>query len=81
MKYKHLTTTERELIAKKLRLGMSIRAIALALERSPSSISREIRRNSLHKIYAPETARLAIRSDGFREIVGVETDCAENAVT
>ena len=23
----------------------------------------------------------AIRSDGFREIVGVETDCAENAVT
>jgi IS30 family transposase len=59
MKYKHLTTTERELIAKKLRLGLSIRAIALALERSPSSISREIRRNSLHEIYAPETARLA----------------------
>jgi len=29
------------------------------LERSPSSILREIRRNSLFKIYAPETARLA----------------------
>jgi IS30 family transposase len=59
MKYKHLTATERELIAKKLRLGLSIRAIAQALERSPSSISREIRRNSLTEIYAPETARLA----------------------
>ena len=59
MKYAHLNATERELIAKKLRVGESIRAIAKALERSPSSISREIRRNSLTDRYAPETARLA----------------------
>jgi IS30 family transposase len=52
-------TTERELIAKKLRLGMSIQSIALALERSPSSISREISSNSLIEIYAPESVRLA----------------------
>ena len=59
MKYAHLTTTERELIAKKLRAGESIRAIAKSLERSPFSIYREIRRNKTNEIYAPETARLA----------------------
>lgn len=59
MKYAHLNATERELIAKKLRVGESMRAIAKALERSPSSISREIRRNSLADRYAPQTARLA----------------------
>jgi IS30 family transposase len=59
MKYAHLNVTEREFIAKKLHTGESIRAIAKALERSPSSISREIRRNSLADNYVPKTARLA----------------------
>ena len=59
MKYAHLNTTERELIAKKWRAGESIRSIAKSLERSPSSMSREIRRNKTNEIYAPETARLA----------------------
>ena len=62
MKYAHLNATERELIAKKLRVGESMRAIAKALERSPSSVSREIRRNSLADNYVPETARLAAES-------------------
>ena len=59
MKYAHLNVTERELIAKKLHAGESIRTISKALERSPSSISREIRRNSLADNYVPKTARLA----------------------
>ena len=62
MKYAHLNATERELIAKKLRVGESMRAIEKALERSPSSVSREIRRNSLADRCAPETARLAAES-------------------
>ena len=79
MKYAHLNATERELIAKKLHAGESIRAIAKALERSPSSISREIRRNSLTEIYAPETARLAAEKRA-RNSRNAKTISAENWV-
>ncbi|WP_130621058.1 IS30 family transposase [Dyella amyloliquefaciens] len=40
-----LTLAEREEISRALALGRSIRAIALQLERAPSTISREIRRS------------------------------------
>lgn len=43
--YTHLTLSEREYLEEKLKEGRSIRQIAAALERSPSTISREIRRN------------------------------------
>ena len=43
--YTHLTLSEREYLEGKLKEGVSIRKIAAALERSPSTISREIRRN------------------------------------
>ena len=43
--YTHLTLSEREYREEKLKEGVSIRKIAAALERSPSTISREIRRN------------------------------------
>lgn len=46
MSYSHLTITERGLIAQYLRNGLKIRRIAELLERSPSTISREIKRNS-----------------------------------
>ncbi len=59
MKHKHLTTTEREIITKKLLLAVSIRAISLALELSPSSTSREILSHLLSEIYALETVSLA----------------------
>ena len=46
MSYNHLTIEERSCIYQFLNLGMSIRKIAQALKMSPSTISREIKRNS-----------------------------------
>lgn len=46
MSYNHLIIEERACIYQFLNLGMSIRKIAQALKRSPSTISREIKRNS-----------------------------------
>lgn len=46
MKYTHLTYEERRNIAKMLKFKMSLREIAVELGRSPSTISREIKRNS-----------------------------------
>lgn len=46
MSYHHITITERCCIYQFLNSGMSIRAIAKALHRSPSTISREIARNT-----------------------------------
>ena len=43
---RYLGTTERIRIADRLREGCSLRQIAVELNRSPSTISREIRRNS-----------------------------------
>lgn len=43
--YKHLTLSEREYLEEKLKEGKSIRWIASSLGRSPSTISREIKRN------------------------------------
>ncbi len=46
MSYNHLTIDKRSCIYQFLNLGMSIRKIAQALKRSPSTISLEIKRNS-----------------------------------
>lgn len=58
MKYQHLTIEEREKIQEMLWQKSSIRNIAAALNRSPSSISREIQRNlpPIHYRYAPRLA-------------------------
>ena len=45
MSYKHITIFERSCIYQFLNLGMSIRQIAKAIKRSPSTISKEIKRN------------------------------------
>lgn len=47
MSYKHLTMTERCCIYQLKNNGVSVRAIAKALNRSPSTISREINRNKI----------------------------------
>jgi transposase, IS30 family len=47
-KYSHLTLREREEIALGLETGQKQREIASALNRSPSTISREIKRNKLY---------------------------------
>jgi len=54
--YEHLSCAEREEIFRLLKGGISRRKIALILGRSPATISREIRRNSSHLGYLPDTA-------------------------
>lgn len=57
MTYNHLTINERACIYQFRKLNMSIRAIAKALGRNPSTISREIKRNSDNNIYNPNIAQ------------------------
>jgi len=47
VKYNRITFEEREQISRLLEAGLSIRKIAIDLRRSPSSISRELRRSGL----------------------------------
>ena len=58
MKYTHFTIEEREKIQEMLWQKSSIRTIAISLDRNPSSISREIKRNypPKVKVYAPRLA-------------------------
>jgi len=61
MKYKHLTIEERETIQLMLWEKKSVRSIAKKLNRSPSSVSREINKNrdSLNRrFYIPRTAHV-----------------------
>lgn len=45
MNYKHLSCEERTLIQLSLEQGCTLRVIARSLQRVPSSISRELKRN------------------------------------
>ncbi len=58
MKYRHFTIKERETIQLMWWERRSIRSIAKALNRSPSSVSRELRRSfpPKHKVYTPRIA-------------------------
>jgi IS30 family transposase len=58
MGYKHFSIEERETIQSLWWERQSVRTIARALGRSPSSVSRELRRNfpSEHKVYTPRLA-------------------------
>jgi IS30 family transposase len=58
MKYRHFTIEEREKIQYMWWERKSIRVMAKALNRSPSSISRELKRSfpSRHKVYTPRIA-------------------------
>ena len=61
MSYTHLTRSERFCLEELLEKGLSIRAIARMLGRSPATISREVKRNSsrkgYHAYYAHNQAR------------------------
>src|SRR5580658_4475891 len=68
--YRHLTADERYRIARLREDGQSIRQIATALDRPPSTISRELKRNSgsqvgYQPLYADQQAR-ARRWTGLR---------------
>lgn len=54
--YKHLTTKERESILVLLTQGVTIRKIAEMLNRSPSTVSRELKRNTDKEGYSPSQA-------------------------
>jgi IS30 family transposase len=51
-----LTTTEREEISRQLARGVSLRAISHSLRRAPSTISREVARNSGRSLYRAAAA-------------------------
>ena len=57
MRYQHLKREERNEIAILLKKGYSLREIAYALKRSPSSVSREIKRNNVLGKYIPRKAK------------------------
>ena len=60
--YSHLSAEERDRIAHLQAEGQSTRAIALALGRSPATISRELRRNALPSgAYRPTSAEGSYR--------------------
>lgn len=54
--YSHLSRDERVVVEKMHRAGSSVRAIARTLERSPNSISRELRNNRVRKRYRTDKA-------------------------
>jgi IS30 family transposase len=59
---RYLSLLEREHLRDLHRAGMSIRKIAAQLQRSPSTVSRELRRNTVSsRGYLPHTAhRLSV---------------------
>lgn len=56
MRYQHIGKTERLELAVLLKKGYSLRSIAEAMGRSPSSVSREIAKRSVKGRYDPEKA-------------------------
>src|SRR5690554_5525200 len=61
--YHHLSTTDRVTLMFLKRQGHSLRAIARELNRSPSTLSRELRRRTVKgQPYDAEAAGLAARS-------------------
>lgn len=60
----HLTVDERNEIHRCLNLGMSLRAIARGLDRPPSAVSREVRRNAVGRHYDAGRAQQAAQARG-----------------
>lgn len=56
MKYAHFSKTDRMELSILLKKGYSIRTIAKVLEKNPSSVSREIKRNSVNGEYNSQKA-------------------------
>ena len=76
MQYRRLTHEERYQLDVLLRSGLSTRAIARMMDRSPSTVSRELGRASNRRDYSPEKAQRAAkqrslgRYDSRRKIQG-----------
>lgn len=86
MAYHQLTREERYLIAWGRRWGLTLRAIAEALERAPSTVSREVRRNTTRHdgayrsekadSYAVARRRRSRRGSWYSKAVLAEVDAA-----
>ena len=62
--YNHITIAEREMLLKYFALGESIRKISKRLDRSPSTISRELKRNQMNTSnYSPSKAQENYRNN------------------
>ena len=66
MKYHHLRDEERFVIERLYRLGAVIREIAKFLDRSPNTVSREIKKNSVNGVYEADKARQKANSKRWR---------------
>jgi transposase, IS30 family len=66
MKYKHLSNEERFCIEKMYRMGTPIRYISELLGRSPNTISREIRKNSVNGQYSVDKAEIKVSQRRWR---------------
>lgn len=55
-KYRHFSIEERCEIARRHQAGQSLRQVAAALDREPSSVARELKRNSARTGYVPSYA-------------------------
>ena len=62
--YDHLTVDERNEIHRGLNWGMSQRAIARWLDRPPSAVLREVKRNALGRDYDAGRAQQAAQARG-----------------
>ena len=69
MNYYHLNTNERIVIAQLYKSGISIREIARQLDRSPSTISRELRKNigSASSTYISPKYNPAVAQERYRQ--------------
>ncbi len=65
--YRRLSYQDRIGIYYLVKQGLSQRAIAQALQFSPSTISRELQRNRTGKLYLPSTAQRKTRSRWFKQ--------------
>lgn len=56
MRYTHFSKTDRLELSVLLKKGYSLRDIGSALSKNPSSVSREVKRNSVNRVYDPQKA-------------------------
>ena len=72
--YEHLKPEERATVMLMRREGMSVRAVAGTLNRSPSSISRELSRHSVEGTLYDASIAGAYFSERDRSFRGIVTD-------
>src|SRR3989344_6769461 len=65
-RYRQLSFEERFVVEVMYQAGAVIREIAVFLRRSPNTVSREVRKNSVHGSYAAEKAKVKAQARRWR---------------